>query len=270
MAKCPNCQKKLHIWNIKAECPHCKVNIPNFEWEKRLEEEAYIREESYFKLNSKLKKISFSAVGTPLRIARLAFSFIPIVAYLLPLGSFSITSGESTFALNDVSLLSLILDLIKNKTLDLGGFISFLTAQASSGNFAGILAVVFYILSLVIGIIAFFCVPFACKKLRTPLHAILHLLSTVLFAVSPVLFSSFCSALPAASEAVCSGKNGIYVGIALFALVSVLDIIIAATPLNEKDGKYIPTDELQREYAISIGAIKEDEYPDKKEKKAKK
>ena len=39
MATCPNCGKKLHFWNIKAECSKCGVSIPNFNWIERLEED---------------------------------------------------------------------------------------------------------------------------------------------------------------------------------------------------------------------------------------
>ena len=40
MALCPNCYAILNFWDVKAECPHCGVNIPNFNWEGRLEEDA--------------------------------------------------------------------------------------------------------------------------------------------------------------------------------------------------------------------------------------
>lgn len=36
---CPNCGKKLHFYNVKADCSQCGVSIPNFNWEKRLEED---------------------------------------------------------------------------------------------------------------------------------------------------------------------------------------------------------------------------------------
>ena len=43
-SKCPNCGEKLKIYHIKAECPHCKANIPNYNWEARLEEDSAIAE----------------------------------------------------------------------------------------------------------------------------------------------------------------------------------------------------------------------------------
>ena len=40
MAFCPKCGRHLNIWHVKAECPTCGVNIPNYDWEGRLNEDA--------------------------------------------------------------------------------------------------------------------------------------------------------------------------------------------------------------------------------------
>ena len=40
MAKCPQCQHKLMPWNVRAECPNCGVNMVNYQWEERLEEDS--------------------------------------------------------------------------------------------------------------------------------------------------------------------------------------------------------------------------------------
>ena len=40
MAKCPKCGAKLHWYDFRAECKHCGVNIPNYKWEERLENDA--------------------------------------------------------------------------------------------------------------------------------------------------------------------------------------------------------------------------------------
>ena len=49
MAKCPKCNRKLHIWNVKAECPDCGVNIANYDWENRLEQDAIEAEIAFAK-----------------------------------------------------------------------------------------------------------------------------------------------------------------------------------------------------------------------------
>lgn len=43
---CPNCGKKLHWYDVKAECSECGVSIPNFNWEARLEADNELAEKS--------------------------------------------------------------------------------------------------------------------------------------------------------------------------------------------------------------------------------
>lgn len=268
MANCPNCNRKLHIWNLKAECPDCGISIPNFEWEKRLEEDAYKREESYFKMHTTLKRISYAAVGTPLRIARLVLAFLPIIGYVVPLVSISFEPASAeAVAINNASLIT----LFTNKSIDLKAALSLVSSgdTKQAGIFA-LLSLGTVFLSLLLGVIAFFLVPLASKRPRTPVHAVLHAMSIVLYSLSPLMLTKFCAAYAACGlgTATSSACFGIYIGIALFALSFIIDIVVSATPVGEKDNKYIPTDDLQREYAISKGFITEDEMP--KEKKAKK
>lgn len=271
MAHCPNCNRKLHFWNIKAECPDCGVSIPNYEWEKRLEEDAYKREEAFFKMNTFFKRVSFATIGTPVRIARLALSFLPILGYIVPLANLSIEqSGADALNLKNASVLT----LFTNKSVDLGAAMSLISNADSkqAGIFTlaslGVLA-----LSLLIGVIAFFLVPLANKKPRTPVHAILHCLSIVSYSLTPFMLSKFCAAFAACGlgTATSSVGFGLYIGIALFALAFIADIIVCATPVGEKDNKYIPVDDdLQREYGIKAGILTEDEMPPEKKVKAKK
>ncbi|MCM1363765.1 MAG: hypothetical protein NC122_01310 [Faecalibacterium sp.] len=269
MAKCPNCNRKLHIWNIKAECPDCHANIPNYNWEGRLAEDALIREESFFKLYSKLNKIKFAAIGTPLRIARLALSFLPIVGYVIPLANLTVTTaaGEET-ALKGISLISLFTS--KLNFGELTGMLS--NADTKTAGIFGLLSLASLFLSLLLAVIAFFLIPINFKKPASPISAILHALSIPFYALSPFILSKFAAEYAVAGLGTASSSYGwgIIIGAILFVAVFIIDIIVAKTPLGEKDGKYIPTDELQREYAISIGAITEDEMPIVKEKKAKK
>ncbi len=271
MAHCPNCNRKLHIWNIKAECPDCGISIPNFEWEKRLEEDAYKREEAYYKMNTFFKRVSFATVGTPLRIVRFALSFLPIIGYVLPLAKITVEQkGAEALNIGGASLIT----LFTNKSVDLKGIFAMLSSADTkqAGTFAvatlGALA-----LSLLFGVIAFFFVPLVNKHPRSPVNAVLHCLSTALYTASAFMLPKFCSAFAelGLGTAQSSMGFGVYIGIALFAIVFILDIIVSATPVGEKDNKYIPVDDdLQREYAISAGHIEKDEYPPQKKVKAKK
>lgn len=85
MAKCPACGYRLRIWNVFAECPKCGVNIPNYNWHERLEEDARIAEEKFDQLYRSLAALKYAMAGTPLRIARLPVSVAPYAAFFLPL-----------------------------------------------------------------------------------------------------------------------------------------------------------------------------------------
>lgn len=253
MAQCPHCKRKLHIWNIKAECPDCKTNISNYRWEERLEEDAYAREEAFFKMHTTLHKIKFAAVGNVLRIVRLVCSFLPIVAYLLPVLSFVDKLEDGSFS-EPVSFSLLDIFISDSFNYDLGSlFLDFLSGPSNNSSWYQSLSLVLIFASLLFGVIAFFSIPLYTKKFKTPLQAILHFISLATFAAAPIVFAlkgGFEFKIPI----------GIYVGIGLFALAFILDIAVAVKPLKKNDGRYIPKDDqLQREYAISIGAISEDE-----------
>ena len=49
MANCPHCNYKLKLIDIKAECPDCGVNIANYDWENRLEQDAAEAEIAFVK-----------------------------------------------------------------------------------------------------------------------------------------------------------------------------------------------------------------------------
>lgn len=83
-SKCPKCGGVLRLYHIKAECPHCGANIPNYNWEARLEEDSAIAEAKFASLYRKLNLLKYSLFGTKLRIARLFMSFIPALGFILP------------------------------------------------------------------------------------------------------------------------------------------------------------------------------------------
>ena len=61
---CPNCGKKLHFWNIKAQCSACGVSIPNFDWEARLEEDNRNAEKAFRRrLNRTLSRMAVFHAG---------------------------------------------------------------------------------------------------------------------------------------------------------------------------------------------------------------
>lgn len=259
MANCPNCNEKLHFWNIKAECPHCHANIPNHNWEGQLEIDAQNREAAFYKLYSFLNKLKFAVVGTPLRIVRLICSFLPIIGYVVPLASLSLQSADGATSI-DVGAINAIAFFTKDG-FKIGDILSLLTDSANkqADNFA-LISLGLLVLSLLFGILAFFFIPILFAKPKNIVIAIFHFISIALYTASPIMFTRFVEAYNSNGFGTCSGSPsfGIYIGFALFLIALVLDVVVKTRPIGENDGKYIPKDELQREYAISIGAIKPD------------
>lgn len=247
MANCPACNQKLHLWNLKAECPHCGANIPNHDWEKRLDEDALAREAAFYKLHSTLHKLKFSVVGNPSRILRFIFSFLPILGYVVPLASLKIQSETFSAEIGNINAIAFFTD--KNfKIMDIFKLVtSDLSVQM---NKLALLSIVFLVLSLLFGVIAFFLIPILCSKVKQPVTFIFHCLSLALYSMAPMWFGKFVEA------AGCEGgaKWGIYIGIALFAIACIIDVIVLIVHVDELEYKYIPKDDvLQREYAMSIG-----------------
>ena len=85
MEKCPKCGAKLHWYDFRAECKHCGVNIPNYKWEERLENDADTAETSFAKLHYKMSNFKYGTIGSPLMIVRLVFTLLPLVAFVVPL-----------------------------------------------------------------------------------------------------------------------------------------------------------------------------------------
>ena len=264
MAKCPNCGKTLHLWNVKAECPHCHANIPNHNWEARLDEDARNREAAFFKLHTNLHLLRYAVIGTPLRLIRLLCSVLPLLGYLLPMAIFRYADGERPFSLlqlfqsDSPFALKQMLPMLK-------------AALAGAGSDAGMklwLALGLALLALLFGVIAFFLILLLFKYPGSPALMILHAVSLALYSVGAFLAGSVLPDLTSAGESALG--IGAYLGVGAFALVFILDLIILLRPIRKKALRYIPTDELQREYAISIGAIKADEQPPEKKRSGKK
>lgn len=250
MAECPHCKEKLHFWNIKAECPHCGSNIPNHNWEERLEEDAVKREESFYKMHSTLNKLKFAVVGTPLRIIRFIFAFLPIIGYVVPLGAIKYTTeAGQEFSASTINAIA----LFTKDTFKIGELIGAITADLSNPNARlALISMLGLAVSLLFGVIAFFLIPILCKKPKQPVTMIAHLISLVTYSLSPVFLGKFIAATGAEGAV----GWGYYVGIALFAIAFILDIIVLTRKIGPLDGKYIPDankDELQAEYAESIG-----------------
>jgi hypothetical protein len=226
MALCPKCYGILNFWNVKAECPYCGVNIPNYNWEERLDqdaEHAIVAWKSFRRFTSNLKSALF---GSKIRIVRFICTFLPLVALVLPLANYSITlpfltrSGES-FTLLDFTLNKFL-------TLNWGSLISLATADnLGIASLLLILSVFLLYFAVVFGVLNFIFVLLRAPKLKAGFNITMCVLSTLCFTVAAALFTICVSLVSNTSIGFITGsvQYGIFVGIALFGLNVVLNTL---------------------------------------------
>lgn len=226
MALCPKCGRHLNIWHIKAECPTCGVNIPNYDWEGRLNEDAENAQIAWAKFNKFTGNFKSALFGSKLRIIRFIFTFVPLVALILPLASYSV---NLPFVFADSVNMNLV-DFTLNTLLKLnwGSLIS-LMGSGIIGAPTGMLfiSILLLYLAVVFGVLNFIFVLIRAPKLKAGFNITMCVLSTLCFAAAAVLFSICISLVADTSIGFISGsvQYGIFVGIALFTLNAVLNTI---------------------------------------------
>lgn len=183
--KCPKCSGKLKIYHVKAECPHCGTNIPNYNWEARLEEDSAVAEAKFASLYRKLNLLKYSVFGTKLRILRLLMSFIPAVGFILPWAY--VTSEKDSLYFDLLGIFTDGTNTIKFFGVlfkDIGGILSALEGPA----LYIILGLLFMLLSIVVIVVAFFVPIVKFTKPKTNAAWITDALSIILAVVAAGMF----------------------------------------------------------------------------------
>ncbi len=194
MASCPNCGKKISFWNIKAECSNCGVSIPNFNWVERLEEDNKNAEKSFAVFYRTINRMAYSLFGTKLRIARLVLTFLPAIGFILPWAS--VKSAGDSFDLTFLSFtggksaIDILLQFFNNSSLLLEN----MAFEKYSGPVTFILlGTLFFFLSAIFIVIAFFLNIIKCAKPKTKSTVTFDIISIAFSIVSVVLFSMSAS-----------------------------------------------------------------------------
>ena len=236
--KCPQCGHTLKIWNFKAECPECGTNIPNYQWEQRLSDDADFAESAFAKMHYKTANFKSATAGSKLRIVRLVMTFAPLVALLLPLYNFTISLPfrEST---ESVSFLTFVLNYLLK--VDIGSVLKLIGGEVlGDAALKVVIACVLLLVAVVCGVLNFFVLLISGIKLRYRLNIALNLISTISWGVAAVFFAQFTSACAALGGGIiteCSLGMGFIVGCVLFAINFVLNIVVGKSlkkQLNEQ------------------------------------
>lgn len=226
MAFCPKCGRHLNIWHVKAECPTCGVNIPNYDWEGRLNEDSEKAAIAWSKFNKFTGNFKSALFGNKLRIIRFIFTFVPLVVLILPLANYSI---NLPFVYADSVNMTLV-DFTMNTLLSLnwGSLITLISSDligAPSGML--MIAILLLYLAVVFGVLNFIFVLLRAPKLKAGFNITMCVLSTICFLLAAILFTLCVSTIADTTITFISGsvQYGVFVGIALFALNVVLNTI---------------------------------------------
>lgn len=263
---CPNCGKKLHFYNVKADCSQCGVSIPNFNWEKRLEEDNANAEKKFQSFYRFGNRFAYSIWGTKLRIVRIILSFLPAVGFLLPWATLKSDAGSVGLDLFGMTCDTSLIDLFKDFFANSGVYFANMGYENYTGTlFYTMLALVFMLLSAIFIIVAFFMILFKTKKPNTKAMAVMDVLSVSSAIVSSVLVTLGVNAA-SAETAVNFGTVplynisggvawGFYVALALLVAATVINILVAKAPAK--------TDEQLEEERLQRKAIKDEKEAQK-------
>lgn len=246
-SNCPNCGKKLSIFDVKAECSKCGANIPNYNWEARLEEDNKIAEEKFGSLYRTLNMLRYSVVGSKLRIARLVMSFIPALGFILPWGFFVSDNGAINFDLlglftDGMNTIKFFGVLFKN----ISDFISALSLEGFKGLISfSLIGLALMLLSIVVIVVAFFVTFIKFKNPKTNATWITDVISVVFASAAATMFI-FSSSAIAASEVITiadmtftaptAGVSwGIFVYIALLFVALVGNILVSKADVKSEE-----------------------------------
>ncbi|MBR5441762.1 MAG: hypothetical protein IKV44_02300 [Clostridia bacterium] len=227
MALCPKCYGILNFWNVKAECPYCGTNIPNHNWEERLDEDAANAEIAWKKFRKFTGNFKSALFGNKLRVIRFICTFIPLVALVLPLARYTLNIPFVDSAAQNMTLLDFTLNTFL--TLNWGSLFGFAgSATLGAPVLMLMIAVLCLYLAVVFGVLNFLMVLIKAPSLKAGANVVLCVGSAVCFIAAGVLFTLATVQAGSNSVEFISGsvQYGLFVGIALFTLNVVLNTLI--------------------------------------------
>ncbi len=233
MASCPHCKKHLSFYHIKAECPFCGVNIPNYDWENRLDQDAVNAEIAWRKFRRLVRNLKSSLFGNKLRIARFIFTFVPLIVLVLPLATYLFNLPFLTNETQKVTLLDFTLNKLLN--LNFGSLLNLVKLEEFGLGFAFILiALLLLYLAVVFGVLNFLFVLISAPSLKANINCVLCALSAGCFIFAPVLYMIALNIFNETQLFTGSVGFGIFVGIFLFMLNFTLNFITNKSMKKEK------------------------------------
>ncbi len=170
--KCPKCGTKLSPFYLKPTCPKCGVNIMQYGFDERLEEDKVKAEREWSKLENSLLNIKKSTIGSPWTIIRLILFFTPLASMCLPL----FWAGHK-----NVSLISFVMSIVNH------GF----DFKAIASEKSYLFAVLSIICVIVFSLVEIICSLFTAKESGYKRNIIAFSLNFIVLAVLSFLSIGF-------------------------------------------------------------------------------
>ncbi len=159
---CPKCSYKLSMVDTKPECPVCGVNLVYYGMEETLKMEADRAEFEHACLQPRFDRLKAATIGSPLAIARLVISLLPLVATLLPMGKVAVNLPYYAETIT-VNLVSIITKVFMNLDFDqLLGVIG--SNVAGTAYIFYLVAILGLAVALVVAIVNIVNLMFSCGK----------------------------------------------------------------------------------------------------------
>lgn len=220
MAVCPACERKLHFKDWRPECPGCGVNLNYYRANEKLMEDSEKVEIEHAHFQPKIDRAKASFVGTPLNIARIVLTVMPIGALFLPLAKID---SESY---NAISIYNYLAD---------GADIGELLGGIFNGNLFSI-SLVSLLISAVMFLITMILILMALGKKARVRNTILNSVQLVLSITSLVSFGcigeNIGNYLPGKTASAPAVGIFAFIGVIICELILTIIIYIKGTPVK--------------------------------------
>lgn len=233
MAVCPKCQKKIPIYHLGQNCPHCGVNVRFYNFEAEFYRDAKRAELSLAKSNIFIAHLKAALIGSKLSIIRLCICVLPLLSLLAPYATAFVKQPfvDSSVTISGLGLYMAYAD----------GYLDYILAMIQGGaDSAAFMAMVIAIVGLVvIALITLIVLVMTllsfCRIKKTPkVLCVFNALGVVAAAVTAFLCSRFITVADASAGVILSGEMsfGYIITIVTFAANFVINLIIAKKGYN--------------------------------------
>ncbi len=234
MAKCPNCGYHLRFIDWKPNCPNCGVNLNYFGLEEKLQDEADKAEVEHAKVQKRIDRLKTAFVGSPLTIARIFLSVIPIGMVMLPLCTIKYSGpliSETVTKLNIIGVYNAL------SSLDFDILTTLMGSKLVGTGFLGYgVSLISIFASLVMVLVSLIALCAAMGKKGNIRNIFNNSLAIIFAAVSAVFFSIFSKNINSVFPEFYDGSLsiGIYLYIASLVVLLALNIYLTVNKVQVK------------------------------------